>query len=231
MDAFILAAGRGERLRPLTDHTPKPLVEIGGKPLVEWHLERLREAGFSRVVINVCWLGEQIMRTLGDGRRFGLEIVYSVEPEGALETAGGIVHALPLLREPVFTLVSADIWTDFDFADLEPEPERDAGLVMVSNPRHHPQGDFILDAGRLDLRRAALPGLTYSGIGWYRRSLFERLAPGFRPLRPVLDEAVGKGRVSGSHFTGRWLDIGSAERLKQADEMARNTSSTPGNDP
>jgi N-acetyl-alpha-D-muramate 1-phosphate uridylyltransferase len=229
MDAFLLAAGRGERLRPITDHVPKPLLEVAGKPLIEWHVERLYRAGFRRIIVNVCWLGEQIMSHLGDGSRFDLDIVYSIEAPGALETAGGIVQALPLLRGETFVLVSADIWTEFDFAILCPEQGSDAGLVMVDNPAHHPRGDFVLAGNRLQLHGDGRSTLTYAGIGWYRRALFEPLQPGFRPLRPILDGAIASGRVRGCRFRGRWLDIGSPERLRQATEMANETSTTTRN--
>ncbi|KAA3634118.1 MAG: nucleotidyltransferase family protein [Proteobacteria bacterium] len=221
MDAFILAAGRGERLRPLTDATPKPLLEIGGKSLIELHLEKLATAGFSRVVVNIAWLGDRIVQALGDGGRYGIEIVYSAETPGALETAGGIINALPLLRGSSFALISADVWTDFDFGALDPEPGRDALIVLVDNPPHHRHGDFRLDDGRVALRDNDQPGFTYAGIGCYSRALFEPLAPGFRPLRPVLEDAIRQGRVAGVMHRGRWMDIGSPERLAEADALAR----------
>jgi N-acetyl-alpha-D-muramate 1-phosphate uridylyltransferase len=227
VEAFILAAGRGERLRPLTDTIPKPLLEIGGKTLIENHIERLRDAGFDSIVINLSWLGEQIRERVGEGRRFGVRIRYSEEPPGALETAGGIVHALPLLREARFLLVSGDIFTDFNYADLEPAPDMDATLVLVDNPAHHPNGDFCLRDGRVQLRDNGDAVLTYAGIGWYRRETFENLVPGRRPLRPVLEQLIAEDRVCGFRYAGLWLDVGTRERLVQADILATEHEHPP----
>jgi len=221
MRALILAAGRGERMRPLTDTIPKPLLAVGGRPLIEWHLQALAEAGIREVVINHAWLGEQIEAALGDGERFGLRIRYSPEPPGALETAGGIVNALPLLGEAPFLVVNGDIWTDYPFTRLPREPGRgQAHLVLVDNPSHHPQGDFHLAAGRVQAE--GTPRLTFSGIGLYSPALFAGLEPGRRPLAPVLREAMARGRVIGEHYGGRWFDIGTPERLARLDaELGR----------
>ncbi|NEZ03279.1 nucleotidyltransferase family protein [Wenzhouxiangella sp. XN201] len=209
---MILAAGRGERLRPLTDTTPKPLIEVGGRPLIVHHLERLSAAGVEEVVINLGWLGEQIADYLGDGREFGLQIRYSKEPPGALETAGGIVEALPLLGETPFLAVSADVLTDYPFERLTGiEPGGSAHLVLVDNPPHHPQGDFALRDGQV--RLASGDGLTFSGIALFRPELFRGLEPGRRALRPVLEAAIKAGRITGERYRGSWADIGTPDRL------------------
>lgn len=212
---MLLAAGRGERLRPLTDSIPKPLIDVGGRPLIAHHLTRLAAAGFSDVVINLGWLGEQIPATLGDGEQFGLRIRYSKEPPGALETAGGIHHALPLLGNDPFIVISADVITDFPFGELAKRPvPAGAHLVLIDNPPHHPEGDFVLDQGKV-----AVDGrekLTFSGFALFRPELFARLEPGWRPLRPVLESAIAAGEVSGEHYRGRWLDTGTPERLEVA---------------
>jgi len=228
--AMILAAGRGERMRPLTDHTPKPLLVAGGKPLIVWHIERLCAAGFTRIVINHAHLGEQIEAALGNGSGFGVSIEYSREAR-ALETAGGIATALPLIESEVFPVINGDIYTEFDFSRLaEPMARLAAGhdqahLVMVDNPPHHPAGDFVLDAGRVStppLIAHPLP-LTFSGIGVYHRVLFEHTTPGEKAqLAPLLRQAIDAGRVSGEHYRGRWTDVGTPERLRQLDESLRN---------
>jgi N-acetyl-alpha-D-muramate 1-phosphate uridylyltransferase len=214
MHAMILAAGRGERLRPLTDTTPKPLIEVGGKPLIVHHLERLAAAGFRDVVINIGWLGEQIPAALGDGSQFGLRIRYSPEPPGALETAGGIVHALELLGDAPFLVVSGDVLCDYPFETLRRlKTDALAHLVMVDNPPHHTRGDFGIVNGRLVID--APNKLTFSGIALFRPDLFSDLAPGVRPLRPVLEQAIIEGRVTAERHAGRWMDVGSPERLDQ----------------
>jgi len=206
--AMILAAGRGERMRPLTDRVPKPLLPVAGKPLIVHHLEALSRAGFGEVVINLSWLGEQIRDLLGDGGGFGLSIAYSEEPE-ALDTAGGILQALPRLGER-FVVVNADIYTDYDFTRLR-RADSPAHLVLVENPVHHPEGDFSLEGskvGNLDS-----PRYTFSGIAQYRREFFAGLAAGKLALAPLLRKAAGQGRVSGELFAGDWTDIGTPERL------------------
>ncbi len=217
--AMILAAGRGERLRPLTDHTPKPLIEVGDKPLIEHHLERLAAAGIQRVVINLAHLGEQIRTHLGDGERWGLAIEYSVEgerAEDALETAGGIRQALDRLGAR-FLLINGDVLADIDYADLlrrDLPDESLAHLLLVDNPPHNPSGDFALGDSRLAAQSE--DRLTYSGIGLFRRELFAGLPTGRRALGPVLREAIDAGQVSGEHHRGEWLDVGTKERLAEA---------------
>ncbi len=220
MFVMILAAGRGERMRPLTDTTPKPLLAVDGRPLIEWHLQALSEAGFRDVVINHAWLGAQIEQRLGNGERFGLRIRYSPEPAGALETAGGIVNALPLLGDGPFAVINGDIWTDYPLAQLPRSLGEDlAHLVLVDNPPHHPQGDFALQGGRVVAD--AEPRLTFSGIGVYAPQLFAGLEPGVRPLAPLLRAAMAERRVGGEHYRGRWFDIGTPERLAELDRQLR----------
>ena len=209
---MILAAGRGERMRPLTDRVPKPLLEVHGKPLIVHHIEALREAGFVDIVINHAWLGEQIEQALGDGRRFGVRIRYSPEPEGALETGGGIRHALPLLGDGPFVVVNGDIYTDYPFARLREAPEGLARLILVDNPPWHAQGDFVLQGERVRDEGAG-SRLTFSGIGLYRPALFADRPGGAWPLAPLLREAMARGQVGGEHYRGRWNDVGTPARL------------------
>jgi MurNAc alpha-1-phosphate uridylyltransferase len=220
--AIILAAGRGERLRPLTDHVPKPLLPAGGRPLIEWQIERLAAAGFDDLVINHAHLGAQIEATLGDGERFGARIRYSPESP-ALETAGGIVQALPLLDGAPFAVVSADVHTDFDFASLLPRidalaraPQAAAAhLVLVDNPPWHALGDMGLAGGRITREG---PRLTYGNIAVFHPVLFEGLAPGiWLKLFPWLYRFVDAGRVTGEHFRGPWDNVGTAEQLAALD--------------
>ena len=221
MKAMILAAGRGVRMRPLTDTTPKSLLAAGGKPLIAWQLERLARAGFGEAVINHAHLGDMIEAALGDGSRFGLSIRYSPERE-ALETAGGIAHALPLLGAEPFLAINADIYSDFDFsalAGLELQ-DRLAHLVLVDNPPQHPRGDFALEAGRV--REAGASLLTFSGIGVYAPRLFGGIPARAKvALAPLLRKAMAAERVSGEHYRGRWHDIGTAERLRALDAELR----------
>jgi MurNAc alpha-1-phosphate uridylyltransferase len=226
---MILAAGRGERMRPLTDHTPKPLLPVGGKPLLVWHIERLRAAGFSHIVINHAHLGQQIEDALGNGAAFGVSIEYSREVS-ALETAGGIATALHLIEEDVFPVVNGDIYCEYDFSRLaEPLARLAAGhdqahLVLVDNPPHHPKGDFMLDADRVVASplTAHCSQLTFSGIGVYHRALFAHTAPGEKaPLAPLLRQAIDAGRASGEHYAGRWEDVGTPARLAALDEELR----------
>jgi MurNAc alpha-1-phosphate uridylyltransferase len=219
MRAMILAAGRGERMRPLTDSMPKPLLKVNGKPLIQWHVENLVRCGFKDIVINYAYLGNMIENYLGDGSQYDCSIRYSREAE-ALETAGGIANALNLLDE-VFLIVNGDIFCDFDFATLMKKisamidnPDSDmAHLVMVSNPEHHLEGDFALNHNQIFLDGTAR--LTYSGIGIYRASGFRHIHPGSKgKLSPLLQEWIKKGKVSGQHHTGLWTDVGTPERLK-----------------
>lgn len=229
MKALIFAAGLGERMRPLTDTTPKPLLPVAGKPLIAWHLERLAAAGVQEVVINISWLASQFPAMLGDGSRWGLSIHYSHEGEVPLETGGGMWHALARLGNAPFIAVNGDVWTDYDFQQLPPQPRGDAHLVLVNNPEHHPDGDFALCPNGI-LRNAGDRRLTYSGIGVYRASLFddwrrvigdapgaERKPPRFK-LAPLLRAAIAEGQVTGEHHAGRWTDVGTPERLAELDQ-------------
>lgn len=222
MKAFILAAGRGERMRPLTDHTPKPLLPAGGKPLIVWHLERLAAAGFREIVINHAHLGEQIEQTLGDGSQWGLHIQYSPEPPGALETAGGIARALPLLGDQPFLVVNGDVYCDLDFARFSRLTAGIAHLVMVDNPAHHTAGDFSLDRERVTYANGEQT-LTYAGIGVFSPSFFADIEPGtVMKLRPLLDAAIAAGTLTGERYAGRWVDVGTPQRLAELDAELRN---------
>ncbi len=219
---MILAAGRGERMRPLTDHTPKPLLKAGGRCLIEHHLTALARAGFTDIVVNHAHLGAQIEQTLGDGSGYGMRITYSPEGDKALETGGGIFRALPLLGDGPFIVVNGDVWTDYPFAQLPREPQGFAHLVLVDNPSHHPQGDFALVGSRVTSSGAAR--LTFSGIGVYRPELFADCEPGIFPLAPLLRRAMEAGQVTGEHYRGRWLDIGTPQRLEELDRELRGRS-------
>jgi MurNAc alpha-1-phosphate uridylyltransferase len=222
MKVMILAAGRGERMRPLTDHTPKPLLMVAGKTLIQWHIEALQAAGFCDIVINHAWLGEQIEAQLGDGARFGVHIQYSPEGEHALETGGGIFQALPLLQakegasseNDAFLVINGDVVSDVDFRQLPTHIDGLAHLVLVPNPDHHPQGDFVLDGGKVS--DTGEPRLTFSGIGIYRPQLFAGCEKGAFPLAPLLRKAMQRGQVSGQLHRGRWLDVGTEQRLDTA---------------
>jgi MurNAc alpha-1-phosphate uridylyltransferase len=215
MKVMLLAAGRGERMRPLTDACPKPLLQVAGKPLIAWHLERLAAAGFREVVINLSWLGGQISAALGNGAQFGLSIAYSPEPWPALETGGGILNALPLLGRDPFLLVNGDVFTDIDFAAVNLASGDLAQLVLVANPEHNQKGDFWLARGRVV--EAGGERLTYSGIAVLRPELFEGAEAGRFPLLPWLVRARGAGRLGAQKHKGRWLDIGTPERLARLD--------------
>ena len=240
MIAMILAAGRGERMRPLTDHTPKPLLGAGGKPLIVWHIERLVNAGITELVINHAHLGEKIEKVLGDGSRFGAQIQYSAEAS-ALETAGGIANAMPFLLRShgggfegegsPFAVINGDIYCDYDFARL---PERAAALlasgdaahlVLVDNPVHHPNGDFCLEGNRItsSILNPESSLLTFSGIGLYQPALFSHIPRGsVAPLAPLLRAQIALGKVSGEHHAGFWLDVGTPQRLQELDEYLHN---------
>ena len=230
MKALIFAAGKGERMRPLTERTPKPLLLAGGKPLIVWHLEKLAAIGVRDVVINTAWLAECFEPALGDGSRWGLRLHYSHEGAEPLETGGGMLHALEVLGDAPFLVANGDIWSDYDFARLPREPEGLAHLVLVDNPPQHPRGDFALDDnGRLHSDGESR--LTYSGIGVYRPALLEDWraiigdAPGVNqtPPRfkvvPLLLAAMARGQVCGEHHTGNWTDVGTPERLQALDHF------------
>ncbi len=236
MRAMILAAGRGERMRPLTDRCPKPLLEVAGKPLIEWHLERLRAAGFVDVVVNHAHLGEMLERALGGGERWGLRIAYSAEGV-ALETAGGIAFALPLLGDAPFLVVNGDVWCDFDFraartmAGAMSGSALDACCVLVPNPAHNPRGDFGLEPSDAVapplamLSTSAAPLLTFSGIAVYAPRLFDGIVRGARaPLAPLLVRAAQQARAAALRHDGRWVDVGTPERLAELDARLREES-------
>jgi len=214
MKAMILCAGRGERMRPLTDHTPKPLLEVKGKPLVVYHIEKLARLGFKEIVINIAHLGYKISEALGDGSQWEIKLFYSDEQnEGALESAGGIVKALPLLEDETFLVVNGDVWCDYDF-DVSFDLKDDlAHLILVANPEHNKDGDFVLNDSRV-LNDGEIKH-TFSGIGYYSPRLFENLSYGKSALAPLLREAMKKDKISGSFYNGVWRDIGTPQRLAE----------------
>ena len=216
MKAMILAAGRGERMRPLTDHTPKPLLTAAGKPLIEHTIAQLVAAGFPEIIINHAHLGRQIEERLGNGDRFGAIIRYSPEGEEGLETAGGIINALPLLGDDAFLVVNGDIATDFPFDELKSLNIDLAHLILVGNPEHNRQGDFGLDSAGNVIESGA-EKFTFSGIGLYRPELFSNMPVGKIKLAPLLRAALSESRVSGQRFDGFWMDIGTPQRLKELD--------------
>lgn len=226
MKAMILAAGKGERMRPLTLTTPKPLLPAGGRPLIVHHLERLKAAGFRELVINHAWLGMQIEDELGNGDAFGVSIEYSRESE-PLETAGGIVQALPMLTssgEEWFAVLNGDIWCDCDLTLLTPPQDADALLIMTDNPQHNPAGDFCLRAeGTVAENGAEM--LTFTGISLLSRRLFDGMPPGPAKLAPILREAMNRNRVRGLHHRGQWMDIGTPERLRELDRKLKGDES------
>ncbi|TNI95525.1 N-acetylmuramate alpha-1-phosphate uridylyltransferase MurU [Aeromonas allosaccharophila] len=216
MKAMILAAGRGERMRPLTDLLPKPLLAVGGKPLIVHHIEKLKTAGVTELVINHAWLGHKLVEILGDGSALGVTIHWSAE-ESALETAGGIVQALPLLGADPFLVINGDTWLDLDYHTLVSQPLGDdlAHLWLVPNPPQHPTGDFALQGGRV----MDTPAFTFSGVGLYDPSAFAGLAGGARKLAPLLRDWMAQGRVGGSLLAGEWRDIGTVDRLRELDDQ------------
>ena len=222
MKAMILAAGMGNRMRPLTLHTPKPLLEVGGKPLIVWHIEKLQKIGVQEIVINTAWLGEKLADALGDGSQFGVKILWSHEGEG-LETAGGIINALPLLGNAPFILVNGDVWTTMDFAPLLNVQLQDAlaHLVLVENPVQHPQGDFTLAANKAYTFEQARSGenLTYSGVAVMHPQMFNGLESGKRPLAPLLKQAMQQEKISAQKLQGVWVDVGTPERLNALDQQ------------
>ncbi len=228
MKALIFAAGKGERMRPLTERTPKPLLPVGGKPLIVWHLEKLSAMGITDVVINIAWLAECFEPALGDGSRWGLRLHYSHEGTEPLETGGGMLHALGLLGDAPFLVVNGDIWTDYDFHRLPREPSGLAHLLMVNNPPQHPRGDFALDDNGL-LQADGAAKLTYAGIGVYRTNILdhwrtiigdapgtEKFPPRFK-IVPLLWAAMANGHVTGEYHAGAWADVGTPERLSELD--------------
>jgi MurNAc alpha-1-phosphate uridylyltransferase len=213
MKAMLLAAGRGERLRPITDSVPKPLVQVGGRPLIAWHLAALSRAGIREVVINLSWLADRLRAALGDGSAYGVSITWSDEGPVPLETGGGIFRAVPLLGPGPFLVVNADIWTDIDFATLALANTSLAHLVLVPNPAHNARGDFGLDGDRIVSRDT--DRFTYSGVGLYRAEFFAGCTAERFPLLPLLNRAIGEGRVTGELHRGAWSDVGTAGRLAQ----------------
>ncbi|MEO6227000.1 MAG: N-acetylmuramate alpha-1-phosphate uridylyltransferase MurU [Thermomonas sp.] len=238
MRALVFAAGFGERMRPLTDTTPKPLLSVGGKRLIEWHLEKLAAIGVDEVVINTSWLAGQFPHALGDGSRWGLRLHYAYEGSTPLETGGGMCNALQWLGDAPFIAVNGDIWSDVDFAFLPHEPIGEAHLLLVDNPAHNPRGDFAIGSD-VHVHSNGDPRLTFSGIGVYRKSLFanwrdvigdvagtERTPPRFK-LAPLLRAAMERGAVTGTHHRGRWTDVGTPQRLQLLDDALR-TEAQPG---
>ncbi len=222
--AMILAAGRGERLRPLTDTTPKPLIEVAGKKLIEYHIENLKQAGIRHIVINTAWLHEKIHRQIGDGSAYDVAIRYSDEGQ-ALETAGGIVRALPLLEEESFIVVNGDIWCDYPFSQLNTtEHSSLAHLVLVDNPAHNTQGDFSIDTTSHCLLNSGSPMYTYSGIGLFTHTFFDGLEQGSRPLAPLLRNRLADGVVTAEVYDGNWTDVGTIERLQQLERQLGATN-------
>ncbi|MFK5948665.1 MAG: nucleotidyltransferase family protein [Methylococcales bacterium] len=212
MKAMILAAGRGERMRPLTDTTPKPLLLVAGKPIIQYTIEQLVKAGFTEIVINIAHLGQQIKDTLGTGNQLGATLFYSDEGNTALETAGGISNAIPLLGEDTFLVVNGDIATDYDFSQLYNKTISLAHLILIPNPPHHPEGDFYLSTTGY-VSEQGRQSLTYSGVALFHPKLFESLEPGMNKLGPLLRKVMPNNKVSGEKFKGFWLDIGTPERL------------------
>lgn len=224
MKAMILAAGLGNRMRPLTLYTPKPLLEVGGKPLIVWHIEKLKSIGVTELVINSAWLADKLIGSLGDGSKYGVTIRWTREEEG-LETAGGIINALPLLGDQPFILINGDVWTTMDFEPLRHIKLGDdlAHLVFVSNPEQHPNGDFTLANGRAYTFDQEQPGenLTYSGVAVIHPKMFEGFDAGKRPLAPLLKQAMLDGLVSAEKMQAAWVDVGTPERLTQLDLQIR----------
>jgi len=222
----LLAAGRGSRMRSLTDKTPKPLLKVGDFTLIEHHLYHLRDQGFKRVVINVAYLSDQIRAYLGDGKKYNLTIDYSDESQtGALETAGGLKHALPLIQSDPFLVVNADIWTDFSFNELLTPLNKSGRVVLVDNPEHNPDGDFQLTQGKLSTTNnnsSIVDRVTFSGIALYKKSLFENLKPGKSALGPILRSLIDARDLEGVKYAGEWIDIGTPERLDELNQRFLN---------
>lgn len=223
MRAMILAAGRGERMRPLTDRLPKPLLPVAGKPLIVWHIEKLKAAGITEIVINHAWLGDQLEAALGDGRQFGVQIAWSPEVTGGLETAGGIRQALSLLGEAPFWVVNGDIWLEGDYAPLLSPlaPAALGHLWLVVNPPQHPSGDFGLAAGRVVTKTAGQPSYTFSGLACYRPEAFAAEPQGRAPLRPLFERWIAGGQLTGTVLARPWEDVGTPARLAALDARLR----------
>lgn len=217
MKAMILAAGRGERMRPLTDDIPKPLLKVAEDYLIAHHIRSLVVAGISEIVINHAWLGAQIEQAIGDGQRYGAQIEYSAEGDVGLETAGGIKRALPLLGSEPFIVINGDVWSDYPFSTLPVVPAGLAHLVLVDNPPFHPAGDFVLQDG--DVCSEGAQKLTFSGIGVYRSELFDDIPEGAFPLAPLLRQAMVDGGVTGEHYCGDWVDVGTPERFNELNHL------------
>ena len=222
--AIILAAGHGKRMRPLTDHTPKPLLQVGGKSLIEYHIERLRDAGVHNIVINTGRMGQQFEEKLGNGARYDVNLVYSHEGDAPLETGGGIANALPLFQDEYFIAVNGDIWSDFDFSTLQYQTDKQCHLVLVNNPEHNPQGDFAFSADSISSNGDE--HYTFSGIAVYNRALFSDTAQGHAafPLAPLLRQAINQKQASAQLYAGKWFDIGTPQRLAELDKKLRNTN-------
>ncbi len=222
MDVMILAAGRGKRMRPLTDTLPKPLLPVGDCTLIEHHIRKLAKAGFARCMINVSWLPELILDYLGDGSRFGMDIRYSIEAGGALGTAGGIIHALGSMEEHELLVINGDIFTDMDFTKLSLPQDSAAHLVLVDNPAHNPQGDFCLEGGHIkETSKNPGPTCTFSGVGMYRREIFDALPAGEKiELKAIFDRLISQDAMTGEHTRSIWIDVGDPQRLRQAREVA-----------
>ena len=225
---MILAAGRGERMRPLTDRTPKPLLRVGGLCLIEHHINALVTAGIKHLVVNHAHLGDQVVAKLGDGSKYGVRIIYSEEPDGALETGGGIFKALPLLKSDPFLVVNSDIWTDYPFSRISKDVNGLAHIVLVRNPSHNPEGDFLLENDLVFKLEEGKPGraLTFSGIGVYRHALFQDLQTGRFSLAPVLVQAMMKKKVTGEFYEGDWTDVGTIDRLTELGERLSKDATT-----
>ena len=219
MKAILLSAGRGKRLRPLTDHTPKPLLAVAGKPLLQWHIEALEKSGFHDLVINLGYLGEQIRERFGDGRELGVLIRYSTEPPEALETGGGLLNALPLLGNAPFLAVNADIVTDYPFAKLANATPQYARWILVDNPAHNPSGDFRIDHGQLSPSGSGGAKHTFSGIAVYHPRLFANLTAGRFSITPTIQQLAQSGKIEAEHYSGLWLDAGSLASLENAQEI------------
>lgn len=222
MRAMILAAGRGKRMRPLTDTCPKPLLKVAGKALIVWHIEKLAAMGIRYIVINVAWLADELMKTLGDGSQYGVEIHYSMESEQGLETAGGIMKALPLLGDEPFLVVNGDVWTDFDFKSLPQFLGSNLGhLVLVNNPMHNLDGDFALDNNGMVVNDTER--FTFSGVSVLSPLLFDGFNEKVLALKPVFEQAILSRQLRGQVYSGQWADVGTPERLKELDQAIRGS--------